>query len=77
MTDGAPSKGATVRGPSFAGHGGPGSGRERTIERAKNVRGALSRLLGYLAPHRGVLYRSEEHTSELHHRLTSRMPSSA
>jgi ATP-binding cassette subfamily B multidrug efflux pump len=53
MAENSGAKSSSGRGPSFMGHSGPGSARDRTIERAKNVRGAMSRLLVYVDPYRG------------------------
>jgi ATP-binding cassette subfamily B multidrug efflux pump len=55
MVDGSAHKPAPLRMSGLPGPGGGPAGQGRTIERAKDVKGALRRLLDYLRPNRGAL----------------------
>jgi ATP-binding cassette subfamily B multidrug efflux pump len=55
MTDKQTQQSTQVRIPGMPGPGGSGGPQGRNIERAKNVQGALRRLMRYLRPHRGAL----------------------
>jgi ATP-binding cassette subfamily B protein len=55
MTDKQTQQTASVRIPGMPGPGGSASPQGRNIERAKDVQGALRRLMRYLRPYRGSL----------------------
>jgi ATP-binding cassette subfamily B multidrug efflux pump len=55
MTDKPAQRAAPVRIAGIPGPGGSGGPQGRAIEHAKDVRGALRRLMRYLGPYRGAL----------------------